>query len=160
MVGNMTDSLLRVGTAIRASAREREREREREKEREGESKRAHKRAHTRARRAAAKSTPADHSRLHDTESERRATDTSTPDEHTRLRDTEKNTNTYETGDLGKAAEGGTHDLGVVAMFLVVVVDGTHRLDTRVESGGIEPLLGLVPVEDAAHERRDQPDVGL
>lgn len=47
------------------------------------------------------------------------------------------------------------------MLLVVVVDGLHRLDTRVFLGGVVPLVGgLVPVEDAAHEGGDEESAGL
>ncbi len=50
---------------------------------------------------------------------------------------------------------------LVAEFLVVVVDLGHGVDAGIVGGSVV-LAGvlLVPVEDAADERRDQGDLGL
>ena len=67
----------------------------------------------------------------------------------------------ELGDLANVPEGGTHDDGVVAVLLVVVEDGANRLDTGVLLGGVLLLgCGLVPVEDATDEGRDEVGASL
>jgi hypothetical protein len=67
----------------------------------------------------------------------------------------------QLGDLADVTEGSTHDNGVVAVLLVVVVDGLHRLDAGVLLGGEFALVGsLEPVEDAADEGRDEEGTGL
>ncbi len=62
----------------------------------------------------------------------------------------------QLGDLSDVSEGGTHHDGLVVVFLVVVEDALHALDTRILMRS-EVLLhrGLVPVEDAPDERRDE-----
>lgn len=67
----------------------------------------------------------------------------------------------ELGDLADAPERGTHDDGLVAVLLVVVVDAANRLDAGVLRGGVLLLgRGLVPVEDTADEGRDEVGAGL
>lgn len=67
----------------------------------------------------------------------------------------------QLGDLASVAEGGTHDDGLVAVLLVVVVDGLDGLDTGVLLGGVVALVGvLVPVKDTTHEGGDQEGTGL
>ena len=65
-------------------------------------------------------------------------------------------------DLLDLAEARPHDLGLVAELLEVVVDPRHRRDARVLVGGDvrDAAFLLVPVVDAADERRDQRDPGL
>lgn len=47
------------------------------------------------------------------------------------------------------------------MLLVVVVDGLHRLHTRVLSSSVVTLVGsLEPIEDTADERRDEESTSL
>ena len=67
----------------------------------------------------------------------------------------------QLGDLARVTERGTHDDGVVAVLLVVVVDALHGLDTGVLLRGVVPLVGgLVPIEDTADEGRDEVGAGL
>ena len=63
----------------------------------------------------------------------------------------------ELRDLADVPEAGAHDDGLVAVLLVVVVDGVHALDARVVLRRVPFLLlvRLIPVQDAAHEGRDQ-----
>ena len=74
--------------------------------------------------------------------------------------------TAEGLDLAAVTEGGAHDFGLDAVTLVVGEDATDGLDARVvgaRGGGFVPVgaLGLlVPVVDAADERRDQLDLGV
>ena len=59
-------------------------------------------------------------------------------------------------DLADVAERGTHDDGLVVVFLVVVEDALHALDAGVLVGREVLLHGcLVPVEDAADKGRDE-----
>jgi hypothetical protein len=69
--------------------------------------------------------------------------------------------TSELCNLTDVAEGSTHDDGLVAVLLVVVEDGLNALDTRVFSGS-KVLLhgGLVPIENAADEGRDEESASL
>lgn len=67
----------------------------------------------------------------------------------------------QLGDLTGVPERGTHDDGLVAVLLVVVVDVLHRLDTGVLLRGVVLLGGvLVPVQDAADEGGDEEGPGL
>jgi hypothetical protein len=69
--------------------------------------------------------------------------------------------TGKLGDLADVAERGTHDDGVVAELLVVVVDGLDGGDTGVLLLGVVLLgRGLEPVEDAADEGGDEVGTGL
>lgn len=69
--------------------------------------------------------------------------------------------TGKGGDFTSVSEGGTHDNGVVAVLLVVVVDLSDGENTRVGLGSVLFTgLGLVPVQDSADERRDQGDLGF
>lgn len=67
----------------------------------------------------------------------------------------------ELSDLASVSERSTHDNGLVAKLLVVVVDVLDGVDT-----GVLLLLvlllgaGLVPVKDAADEGRDEESTGL
>ena len=64
-------------------------------------------------------------------------------------------------DLASVAERGTHDNSLVAKLLVVVIDALDRGDIGVVLLGVLLLLlGLVPVEDAADEGRDEEGTGL
>jgi hypothetical protein len=67
----------------------------------------------------------------------------------------------EFSDLTDAAEGSTHDNGLVAVLLVVVEDLLDALDTGVLLLGVV-LLGvlLVPVEDTANKGRNKVGTGL
>lgn len=62
----------------------------------------------------------------------------------------------QLANLANVPEGGSHDDGLVAVLLVVLVNALHAQHARVFVG-LEgaPLLGLVPVHDAPHKRRDQ-----
>jgi hypothetical protein len=64
-------------------------------------------------------------------------------------------------DLADVAEAGAHDQGLVAEFLVVVVDLGDGLDAGIV-GALVILAGvfLVPVEDAADEGRDEGNAGI
>ena len=66
-----------------------------------------------------------------------------------------------SSDLAGVAEAGSHDHGLVAELLVVVVDGGDGLDAGVVCAGVV-LAGvlLVPVEDAADEGGDEGDLGF
>lgn len=67
----------------------------------------------------------------------------------------------QLSDLASVPERCTHDNGIVAVLLVVVVDALDGLDTGVLLGGIFALVGgLEPVKDAADERRDEEGTGL
>lgn len=60
------------------------------------------------------------------------------------------------GDFSLISETGAHYNGLVPVFLVVVENGLHALDTRVLLRGIVLLVGsLVPVENPAHKWRDE-----
>src|SRR5262249_37823475 len=64
--------------------------------------------------------------------------------------------TGEANDLLHLAKTRAHDLGLVAKLLEVVVNPGDRNDPRVfVSGDVAAALLLVPVVDAADERRDQ-----
>ena len=64
-------------------------------------------------------------------------------------------------DLANVAERGTHDDGIVAVFLVVVEDLLHGLDAWVFVCLIVFLgVGLIPVKNAANEGRDQEGTGF
>lgn len=64
-------------------------------------------------------------------------------------------------NLADRAERGAHDNGLVAVLLVVVVDLGDRDDTGVLGSDVLLLgRGLVPVQNAADERRDQSDLRL
>ncbi len=64
-------------------------------------------------------------------------------------------------DLLDATEAGAHHLGLVAEFLVVVIDARDRLHARVLVGrDLRAAVLAVPVVDAPHERRDQRDARL
>lgn len=67
----------------------------------------------------------------------------------------------ELGNLARVPEGGTHNNRVVAVLLVVVEDVLYALDTGV-LGRAVLLLGrrLVPVKNAADERRDEVSTSL
>ena len=64
-------------------------------------------------------------------------------------------------DLADVAEARAHHHGLVAEFLEVVVDARHRLHAGIV-GAVVVLAGvfLVPVENAAHEGRDERDAGI
>lgn len=67
----------------------------------------------------------------------------------------------ELSDLTRVTERGSHDNGLVAKLLVVLVDGLDRGDTGVGLLGVLLFLGsLVPVEDTADEGGDEESVGL
>lgn len=67
----------------------------------------------------------------------------------------------QLGDLTSVTERSTHDNGLVAVLLVVVVDVLHRLDTGVLAGSVLLLVvGLVPVEDTTNEGGDEVGAGL
>lgn len=67
----------------------------------------------------------------------------------------------QLGDLATVTERGTHDDGVVAVLLVVVVDVLHRLDTGVLGGSVVALVRVLePIQNAAHEGGDQEGTGL
>lgn len=69
--------------------------------------------------------------------------------------------TGKLGDLTGVTERSTHDDGLVAVLLVVVVDVLNGLDTGVLRGGVVLLRGvLVPVEDTADEGGDEEGTGL
>ncbi len=74
--------------------------------------------------------------------------------------------TGQRRDLAHVAEARAHHLGGDAVLLVEVVDGAHRLHTRVVGtghGGLVPGgagVLLVPVVDAAHKGRNQLHLGL
>lgn len=69
--------------------------------------------------------------------------------------------TSQLSDLADVTERGTHDNGVVAELLVVVVDVLDRLDTGVLLGGVVALVGsLEPVKNATNEGRDEVGTGL
>ena len=67
----------------------------------------------------------------------------------------------ELGDLADVAEARAHDDGLVAEFLVVVVDGGDGLNAGVV-GAVVVLAGvlLVPVENASDEGRDEGGLGF
>lgn len=67
----------------------------------------------------------------------------------------------ELSDLASVTERGSHDNGLVAKLLVVLVDCLDGGDTGVGILGVLLLLGgLVPVEDTADEGRDEEGAGL
>lgn len=67
----------------------------------------------------------------------------------------------ELSDLTDVSEGSTHDDGLVAELLVVVVDLDDGLDTGVLLLLVLLLVvGLVPVKDTANEGRDEESTGL
>lgn len=67
----------------------------------------------------------------------------------------------QLSDLANVSEAGTHDDSLVAILLVVVEDGLHGLDTWILLLGVVLLrAGLVPVEDAADEGRDEEGAGF
>lgn len=67
----------------------------------------------------------------------------------------------ELSDLTSVSEGSTHDDGLVAELLVVVVDLNNGLDTGVLLLLVLLLVvGLVPVKDTANEGRDEESTGL
>lgn len=67
----------------------------------------------------------------------------------------------QLGDLADVAEGSAHDDGLVAVFLVVVEDALDALDAGVFVRRKVFLHGgLVPVEDAADEGRDEESASL
>ena len=68
----------------------------------------------------------------------------------------------ELEDLPGVAEAGAHDLGLVPELLVVLEDPRDRENAGVLGRGVALLAGglLVPVEDAAHEGRDQLHLGV
>lgn len=67
----------------------------------------------------------------------------------------------QLGDLARVAERGAHDDGLVAKLLVVVEDALDAGDAGVLLLAVLLLGGgLVPVEDAADEGRDEEGVGL
>ncbi len=69
--------------------------------------------------------------------------------------------TSKLGDLTSVSERSTHDDGLVAELLVVVVDGLDRGDTGVLLLGVVLLgRGLVPVEDTTDEGGDEESTGL
>lgn len=69
--------------------------------------------------------------------------------------------TSQLSDLADVTERGTHDNGVVAELLVVVVDVLDGLDTGVLLGGVVALVGsLEPVKNATNEGRDEVGTGL
>lgn len=58
----------------------------------------------------------------------------------------------EFRDLTDIAERRTHDNGLVAVFLIVVIDALHRFHTRVLFRAEVPFVcRFVPVQDASHE---------
>lgn len=67
----------------------------------------------------------------------------------------------ELNDLASVSERSTHDNGLVAKLLVVVVDALDGGDTGVLLLGVVLLgAGLEPVEDAADEGGDEESTGL
>ena len=67
----------------------------------------------------------------------------------------------QLGDLTSVPERRAHDNGLVAVLLVVVEDGLHRLDTGVFIGSVLLLVvGLEPVKDPTNEGRDEVGAGL
>ena len=67
--------------------------------------------------------------------------------------------TGQLGDLAEVAEARAHDFGAVAKFFVVAVDLLHGDHAGIFGGReIAFLLGLIPIHDAADERRDEFDV--
>lgn len=69
--------------------------------------------------------------------------------------------TSQLGDLTSVTERSTHDNGLVAVLLVVVEDGLHRLDTGILLSSVLLLVvGLVPVKDTTNEGRDEEGAGL
>jgi hypothetical protein len=69
--------------------------------------------------------------------------------------------TSQLSDLTAVTERGTHDDGLVAVLLVVVVDGLDGLDTGVLLRGVVALVsGLVPIQDTADEGGDEESTGL
>lgn len=55
-------------------------------------------------------------------------------------------------DLAGITEGSTHNNGLVAVLLIVIVDGLHRLNTGVFLRGVVTLVGILePVQDATYE---------
>ena len=68
----------------------------------------------------------------------------------------------EAADFAGVTERSAHDDGVVAELLVVLVDVANAEDARVILGGVLLLVGVLlePVEDAAHEGRDESGAGL
>ncbi|KUI73533.1 hypothetical protein VM1G_11889 [Cytospora mali] len=65
------------------------------------------------------------------------------------------------GDLASVTEAGSHDNGLVAELLVVVVDVLDGLDTGVLLLGVLLLgVGLEPVKDTTDEGGDQEGTGL
>ena len=69
--------------------------------------------------------------------------------------------TSKLGDLTSVSERSTHDDGLIAKLLVVVVDGLDRGDTGVLLLGVVLLgRGLVPVENTTDKGGDQESTGL
>src|ERR1035441_434643 len=67
----------------------------------------------------------------------------------------------EFGDFADVAEAGSHHHRLVAEMFVVVVDGGDGLNARVVRAGVVlARVLLVPIENAADERRDQRDLRL
>ena len=67
----------------------------------------------------------------------------------------------EFEDFPDVTEARAHDLGLVAVALVVVVNRRDRNDAGVfRADEVLARALLVPVEDAAHERRDELHAGL
>lgn len=67
----------------------------------------------------------------------------------------------QLSNLASVTEGSTHDNGLVAELLVVVVDALDGSDTRVLLLAVLLLVGgLEPVENAADKGRDEVSVGL
>ena len=65
-------------------------------------------------------------------------------------------------DFADVPETSAHDDGLVSVLLVVVEDSLHALDPRVVLGRIPVLLlvGLVPIQNPADERRDEEGTSL
>lgn len=81
------------------------------------------------------------------------------------RETEVSCSVLNSGSVSAethVAEGGSHDDGLVAVDLVVVVDLGDGNNSGVVGSLVVAigLVGLVPVEDATDERRDEGDTGL
>ena len=70
--------------------------------------------------------------------------------------------TSQLDNLTAVAERGSHDYGVVAVLLVVVIDLRHGNDSRILSGGksIDFLVGFVPVHDTTNKGGNQCRSGL
>ncbi len=62
----------------------------------------------------------------------------------------------QLGDLPQVPKASTHNDSLVVVFLVVVEDRLHALDTWVLLGIVIPLVrGLIPIQDASNEGRDE-----